>query len=82
MYEQQIRKGIQKLLDYKYKLSGLDPKEISTTTVPELVRAIAAITEEEIVVQLAMKHMGKSIIYKHESETAPSGFSFLAFGHK
>ncbi|MEM0154802.1 MAG: hypothetical protein QW814_03130 [Methanothrix sp.] len=81
MYEQEIREGIEKLLDYKYELMGIDPKEANTSTVSELVRAIALVTEEDMTAQLAKKTMNRVLVYRHNSQTTPSGFSFLAFGH-
>ncbi|MCL4387992.1 hypothetical protein M1567_02465 [Candidatus Marsarchaeota archaeon] len=82
MYEQEIRDGIEKLLDYKYGLVGIDPEEVSTSTVSELVRAIALVTEEDMTAQLTKRTMNRVLVYRHNSETTPSGFSFLAFGHK
>ena len=82
MYEQEIRNGIEKLLDYKYSLMGIDPDEVNTSTVSELVRAIALVTEEDMTAQLTKRTMNRVLVYKHNSETTPSGFSFLAFGHK
>jgi hypothetical protein len=82
MYEQEIRECIEGLLDYKYELMGIEPESVHTSTVSELVRAIAVVTEEDMTAQLTKRSLGRELIYKHQSETTPSGFSFLAFGHK
>jgi hypothetical protein len=82
MYEQEIRKSIEGLLNYKYGLVGIDPESVDTSTVSELVRAIALVTEEDMTAQLTKKSLGRVLVYEHKSETTPAGFSFLAFGHR
>ena len=82
MYEQEVRQSIENLLRYKYGRLGLDAEEISTSTVAELTRAVAIVTEEDMTAQLTRKSIGSVLVYTHKSETTPHGFRFLAFGHK
>lgn len=79
MYEEEVRKAIENLLECKCRYVGINMEEFDTATASELTRMVSVVTGEDATARLSRKAKGAPILFKHKSILTPNGFRLLDF---